>query len=115
MAPNAEDTGRIADTDIARERNKAAPDAGDLTDSKEVWKNGETVPSRSRAPQSGMLGRVADAGDLGQRDNPPYPTEVQADAVVDQRPRGDVEHPERVFSDERQEAKDKLTQPMNKR
>jgi hypothetical protein len=115
MARNAEDTGRMADTDIARERNKAAPDAGDLTDPKEVWKNGETVPSRTRAPQSGMLGRVADAGDLGQHDNPPYPTEVQAEVVATERPRGGIEHPARTFSDERREARDKLTQPMNKR
>jgi hypothetical protein len=115
MPTNEDNPGRVAKADIARERTNAEPDAEDLTDRKEVWKNGETVPSRRRTPQSGMLGRVADAGDIGGGDPSPYESEVQSDAVVDQRPRGDVEHPARRFSDERAEAENKLTQPTNKR
>lgn len=71
--------------DTSHERMKARPDAKDLQDPKEVWKNGETTPTRERkGERSGMLGRVADAGDLGGVEPSPYPIEVQADSVGQQ-------------------------------
>lgn len=98
-------------TDTNRERAKATPVAADLKNPKEVWKNGESVPSRDRSekPRSGMIGRVADAGNIGDGTPSPYGTEVQSEVVVTQRPRGDINHPARTFADERREAENKLT------
>ena len=65
------------------ERTKANPDSSDLTDPKEVWKDGETTPGpgKSKIRRSGMLGRVADAGDIGRGASSPYGAESQADSV----------------------------------
>jgi hypothetical protein len=73
-------------SNLNEERRKAAPDARDLKNAKEVWKNGETAPSRDTqpAPRSGPLGRVADAGDIGAGTPSVYGTEVAG------RCRGDV-------------------------
>lgn len=73
-------------SNISHERMKARPDAKDLQDPKEVWKNAEVTPARDAAQgeRSGMLGRVADGGDLGSAEPSPYPLEVQADSVGQQ-------------------------------
>lgn len=85
-------------TDAAHERRKAAPDAADMTDPKEVWKEGETTPSRDEVGvASGGRGRVADGGDLDKGQPSPYSAESQADAVAKQTGRkaapGNVEKP----------------------
>ena len=81
---------RTTGTDSAHERTKAAPDAEDMTNPREVWQEGETTPSPSRAGIArGGRGRVADAGDLGNGQPSPYSTETQADAVARQTDRKD--------------------------
>ena len=110
MAVNADPKNRLPDTNVEHERNKATPTVDDLTDPKEVWKDGETVPSRDRdKPRTGMLGRVADAGDIGGGEAPPYGTEAQADSIASQRPAGGAHHTARTFADQRGEAEDKLS------
>lgn len=115
MTGNEEDTGRMADADIARERRNAEPEARDLTDPKEVWKNGETAPARAPRPQSGMLGRVADAGDIGEGTPSPYDTEVAADAVGTVELTENIDPPARVIWDERREGRKKFTKPLNRK
>lgn len=69
---------------LNEERRKAAPQTKDLESAKEVWKNGETAPSPDSParPQTGMLGRVADAGDVGSGSPSIYGTEMQAEIVA---------------------------------
>lgn len=68
---------------LNEERRKAAPEASDLQSPKEVWKNGEVEPSNTELPppQTGPLGRVADAGNVGAGSASVYGTEVQAEVV----------------------------------
>ena len=68
---------------LQEERRKAAPAADDLQDAREVWKNGEVAPSGDvpERPQTGPLGRVADAGDIGAGTPSVYGVETQADVV----------------------------------
>jgi hypothetical protein len=74
-----------ATANTRHERHKARPDAEDLTDPKEVWKNSETTPQRDlQESPSEPDGRVADAGDIGGGQPSPYEEEVQADAVARQ-------------------------------
>jgi hypothetical protein len=70
-------------TKINTERRKAAPGASDLQTAKEVWKNGEVTPSKDTpaAAQSGPLGRVADAGDIGTGAPSVYGTEIAAEVA----------------------------------
>ncbi|MBA3447325.1 MAG: hypothetical protein H0T56_06920 [Pseudaminobacter sp.] len=88
---------RTTGSDSAHERRKANPDAEDMTDPKEVWKNAETTPS---ADPAGNIprGRVADAGDLMGGAPSPYSTETQADALAKQTDRenepGNIEKPD---------------------
>lgn len=71
--------------DDAHERRKANPDAADMADPKEVWKEGETTPSPDRgAAVARGGGRVADGGDLDKAQPSPYSTETQADALAKQ-------------------------------
>lgn len=73
------------------ERRKARPDAGDLTEPKEVWKESETTPQPKPQRRSDIARkRVADAGDLKDGAPLPYGTEMQADRVAKQT---DREHP----------------------
>jgi hypothetical protein len=71
------------------ERRKTNPDSKDLIDPKQVWKDGEMTPSPGSAEmqRSGMLGRVADAGDVGRGATSPYGAESQADNVGGQTKR----------------------------
>lgn len=78
---------RTTGTDDPHERNKADPSARDMSDPKEVWKDGETTPSRVRASRSGG-DRVADAGDIGGGQPSPYSTETQADAIAGRKAGG---------------------------
>ncbi|MEY9102501.1 hypothetical protein [Sinorhizobium fredii] len=67
------------------ERGKVNPDGKDLTDPKEVWKDGEMTPTQARSkPRTGMLGRIADAGDIGSGTSSPYGAESQAESVGEQ-------------------------------
>ena len=67
------------------ERMKANPEAKDLQNPMEVWKNGTVVPSpTSGEPEFGPLGRVADAGTLGAGDTSPYGIEIQAEIISGQ-------------------------------
>ncbi len=88
---------RTTGTDTPEERTKARPDANDVTDPKEVWKDGETEPSRDRAPiaGSGAPGRVADAGDVGGHASTPYEQGVQSDSILrqDNKKTGGIEKP----------------------
>ena len=94
--------GATSKAETAHERMNARPDKKELGDPKEVWKNAETTPAADRAAEardSGMAGRVADAGDVGAGQASPYGTEAQADALARQtnrsgEPRG-VEKPKR--------------------
>ncbi|YBV98308.1 hypothetical protein M1D80_16125 [Phyllobacteriaceae bacterium JZ32] len=79
-------------TDIPQERRKAAPTSKDMRDPDKVWSEAETTPEDE--PNGG---RVADAGDVGGGQVPPYDEEVQADTVGQQtrrtaEPRG-IEKP----------------------
>lgn len=75
-------------TDTAHERQKARPEADDLKDPKEVWKDSETTPERDRAAKPVTGGeRVADAGDIGGGQASPYGTPAHADAVARQTDR----------------------------
>ena len=67
----------------SHERTKANPDAPDISNPKEVWKDSETTPSRKYNTDIARGGeRVADAGDVGQTGNPsPYHTATQAEEV----------------------------------
>ncbi|MCO6187806.1 hypothetical protein [Rhizobium sp. L1K21] len=68
--------------ETAHERQKGRPDAGDVSNPKEVWKDSETTPSRQYSGgRSGGGERVADAGDIGSGSPSPYTTETQADEV----------------------------------
>ena len=86
---NDAELARTTGAEPAHERRKANPDADDLTDPKEVWKDGETSPSRDRGSgaRGGVRGRVADAGDLAEGQPSPYSTETQADALARQTDR----------------------------
>lgn len=70
----------------SHERPMGRPDAGDLTDPTEVWKDAETTPhDESRGSQTQARGqRVADAGDLKGGGPSPYDIEVQADSIAKQ-------------------------------
>jgi hypothetical protein len=63
---------------------KANPDAKDLFEAGGIAKDVETSPSPTARPagKTGMLGRVADAGNLGQGNPSPYEAEIQADVVA---------------------------------
>lgn len=69
---------------LNEERRKAAPQTSDLENKKEVWKNGEVAPSGdgSLDNQTGSLGRVADAGDIGGGSPSVYGGEIQAETVA---------------------------------
>lgn len=88
-------------TETAHERMKARPEAKELADPKEVWKDGEATPAQDRAQDlaQGGAGRVADAGDVGAGQASSYGTEAQADALARQTQRSgkppDVEKPKR--------------------
>lgn len=88
-------------TDSAHERANARPDAEDLSDPKEVWKDAETTPAADRARDAtgGGAKRVADAGDVGGGQPSPYGVEAQADALARQTKRSaeprDVEKPKK--------------------
>ncbi|MFC6488828.1 hypothetical protein [Nitratireductor sp. GCM10026969] len=70
------------------ERMKARPDAEDLKDPEEVWKDAESTPARDRSAEVATGGeRVADAGDVGAGQASPYGTEAQADALARQTER----------------------------
>lgn len=82
------DLTRTTGSDTRHERRKACPDAGDMTEPKEVWKESETTPQPK--PQRGSdiaRKRVADAGDLKEGEPSPYGTEMQADRVAKQTDR----------------------------
>lgn len=87
-------------TEREHERTKARPDAGDLKDPEEVWKDAESTPARDGDTEVATGGeRVADAGDVGAGQASPYGTETQADALARQtertgEPRG-VEKPKK--------------------
>jgi hypothetical protein len=67
------------------ERMKANPEAKDLENPSEVWRNGAIVPSATPAePESGPLGRVADASSLGAGATSPYGIEIQAEIIAGQ-------------------------------
>ena len=67
------------------ERTKANPEAKDFETPREVWKDGAMVPSpTSGVPESGPLGRVADAGTLGAGNTLPYGIEIQAEIISGQ-------------------------------
>jgi hypothetical protein len=76
------------------ERMKADLDAHDVSDPKQVWDDGEMTPMPSpkavMTTRTGMLGRIADAGDLGSGNPSPYDIEVQAEILAKS-----TEHPER--------------------
>ena len=79
--------------DTAHERENARPEADDLKDPKEVWKDAETTPARDkRIGRSGGGERVADAGDVGGGQASPYGTPAQADAVARQTDRKKEPH-----------------------
>lgn len=65
------------------ERRKADPQASDLETKDAIWENGEVAPSpkRPEGERSGALGRVADAGDIGDGSPSVYGEEVQAETV----------------------------------
>jgi hypothetical protein len=86
-----EELSRTAGTNTAHERRKANPDAKDMTDPKEVWKDGETTPAADRGSggAAGRSGRVADAADLDKASPSPYSTETQVDALARQTDRKD--------------------------
>lgn len=67
-------------------------EARDLSNPKQVWDDGEMTPMPSPAAtltaRTGMLGRVADAGDLGRGNPLPYDLAVQAE-VLSQSAKGD--------------------------
>ncbi|WP_274423336.1 hypothetical protein [Chelativorans sp. YIM 93263] len=95
------DLRKASGTERVHERMKAQPDAQDLSDPKEVWKDLETTPAADVDEEiaEGGAGRVADAGDVGVGQASPYGTEAQADALARQtkrtgEPRG-VEKPKR--------------------
>lgn len=72
----------------AHERMNARPEAKDLQDPEEVWKDAETTPASDRgAEEPAGGGRVADAGDVGSGQASPYGTEAQADALARQTER----------------------------
>ena len=64
------------------ERMNGELEARDLSDPKQVWEDGALSPVPSAlAPRTGMLGRVADAGDLADGNPTPYTLEVQAEIL----------------------------------
>jgi hypothetical protein len=65
------------------ERRKAAPQTSDIETKDAIWENGEVAPSPKRpgGERSGPLGRVADAGDIGDGAPSVYGEEVQAETV----------------------------------
>ena len=63
-----------------QKRMKANPEADDLSNPMQVWEDGEMTPS-ALGSRTGMLGRVADAGDLGGGDPSPYTLEVQEEVL----------------------------------
>ena len=64
------------------ERMKSDPEARDLSNPKQVWEDGEMTPVPStRATRTGMLGRVADAGDLADGNPTPYELDIQAEIL----------------------------------
>jgi hypothetical protein len=72
------------------ERMKANPEAKDLANPKEVWTNGTEVPTATpHEPESGPLGRVADAGTFGAGATSPYGTEIQAEIIAGQTMRAE--------------------------
>lgn len=94
------DLRKTTRTERAHERTKAQPDAKDLTEPEEVWKEAETTPTRDGDEEVASGGeRVADAGDVGAGQASPYGTEAQADALARQTQRSDeprdVEKPKR--------------------
>ena len=98
-----------AETDLTKstgandphERANAEPEARDLADPEEVWKDAETTPAAdpARRQARGPRKRVADAGDVGAGQASPYGTQAQADALARQTRRTDepraVEKPKR--------------------
>lgn len=69
---------------LNEERRKAAPQTSDLENKKAIWDNGEAAPSGdgSLDNQTGSLGRVADAGDIGGGSPSVYGGEIQAETVA---------------------------------
>jgi hypothetical protein len=68
-----------------QERMKANPEAKDLENPKEVWEDGTMAPSPDlNEPETGPIGRVADAGTLGAGDTSPYGIEIQAETIADE-------------------------------
>ncbi len=67
-------------TSKSQKRMKANPEADDLSNPLQVWEDGEMTPSVLDS-RTGMLGRVADAGDLGEGDPSPYTLEVQEEIL----------------------------------
>lgn len=63
-----------------QKRMKANPEADDLSNPMQVWEDGEMTPSVLDS-RTGMLGQVADAGDLGESDPSPYTLEVQEEIL----------------------------------
>ena len=81
-------TGHKVTKTETHERRKANPESKNLTNAKEVWKDGEMTPSRGKVgSQSGMLERVADAGDIGEGQPSPYSLESQVDEIGGQTTR----------------------------
>ena len=63
-------------------RSKANPEAKDLQNPREVWKDGAMAPSQTPGePETGPLGRVADPSTLGQGATSPYGIEIEAEIV----------------------------------
>lgn len=83
--PEFQETTKV---DTRHERNGAEPDAAELRDPEEVWKDDERTPRQDGAKSTGAPGRVADAGDIGGRATTPYSTEAQADSLARQTERG---------------------------
>lgn len=73
-------------SEAAHERRKANPDGKDMSDPRQVWREGETNPAPDPRTEvaGGGRGRVADGGDLGSGQPGPYSTETQADALAKQ-------------------------------
>lgn len=77
---------KIENTDN-HERRKASPYSKHLISPEEVWKDGETTPSNQKAAKrSGLLGRVADAGDIGGGQPSPMGLRARPTRWRDKRP-----------------------------
>lgn len=71
------------------ERMKAEVEAKDLVDAAQIFVDGETTPLPTGAlpSRTGMLGRVADSGDLGEGSPSPNGLAIQAEIIAQETER----------------------------